>query len=167
MGIILHGSCKGLLPSTGTQFSDSPCSGTFQAMATPLCKRGHIKPGFAAVSRALRLISENSIIDGGIEVLAERLGVGSRHLRRLFLQHLGATPTAVAKTRRLHFAKKLIDETTLPMTQFRQGKSRTLSAGAVWRSTFALLHCRADSLHVRSECRLGGYRARSNRSAFR
>jgi AraC family transcriptional regulator of adaptative response / DNA-3-methyladenine glycosylase II len=52
-----------------------------------------------------------------VEILAERLGVGSRHLRRLFLRHLGATPTAVAHTRRLHFAKKLIDETRLPMGQ--------------------------------------------------
>jgi AraC family transcriptional regulator, regulatory protein of adaptative response / DNA-3-methyladenine glycosylase II len=67
------------------------------------------------VARALRLISESGLEDGGVEVLAERLGVGSRHLRRLFLQHLGATPSAVAHTRRLHFAKKLIDETTLPM----------------------------------------------------
>ena len=48
---------------------------------------------------------------------AERLGVGSRHLRRLFLRHLGATPMAVAQTRRLDFAKKLIDETRLPMGQ--------------------------------------------------
>lgn len=55
--------------------------------------------------------------DGGVEVLADRLGVGSRHLRRLFLRHLGATPIAVAQTRRLHFAKKLIDETSLPMNQ--------------------------------------------------
>jgi AraC family transcriptional regulator, regulatory protein of adaptative response / DNA-3-methyladenine glycosylase II len=55
--------------------------------------------------------------DGGVEALAERLGIGSRHLRRLFLKHLGATPTAVAHTRRLHFAKKLIDETNLPMSQ--------------------------------------------------
>src|SRR5262249_31332273 len=54
------------------------------------------------VSRALRLISECGLEDGGVEVLAERLGVGSRHLRRLFLQHLGATPSAVAQTRRLH-----------------------------------------------------------------
>ena len=52
-----------------------------------------------------------------MEGLAERLGVGSRHLRRLFLRHLGATPLAVAQTRRLHFAKKLIDETSLPMSQ--------------------------------------------------
>jgi AraC family transcriptional regulator of adaptative response / DNA-3-methyladenine glycosylase II len=51
-----------------------------------------------------------------VEDLAERLGVGSRHLRRLFLKHLGATPSAVARTRRLHFAKKLIDETNLPMS---------------------------------------------------
>lgn len=67
------------------------------------------------VARALRLIAEGGLEDGGIESLAERLGVGSRHLRRLFIQHLGAAPSAVAQTRRLHFAKKLIDETTLPM----------------------------------------------------
>ena len=69
------------------------------------------------VSRALRLIGESGLEDGGVEVLAERLGVGSRHLRRLFLRHLGATPMAVAQTRRLHFAKKLIDETRLPMSE--------------------------------------------------
>jgi AraC family transcriptional regulator of adaptative response / DNA-3-methyladenine glycosylase II len=69
------------------------------------------------VARALRLISETGLEDGGVEALAEHLGVGSRHLRRLFLRHLGATPSAIAQTRRLHFTKKLIDETTLSMTQ--------------------------------------------------
>ena len=69
------------------------------------------------VARALRLISDSGIEPGGVELLAARLGVGSRHLRRLFLQHLGATPGAVAQTRRMHFAKKLIDETSLPMNQ--------------------------------------------------
>lgn len=67
------------------------------------------------VSRALRLIGESGLEDGGVECLAERLGVGSRHLRRLFVRHLGATPMAVEQTRRMHFAKKLIDETDLPM----------------------------------------------------
>jgi AraC family transcriptional regulator of adaptative response / DNA-3-methyladenine glycosylase II len=71
----------------------------------------------STVSRALRLIAESGLEDGGVEGLAERLGVGSRHLRRLFVQHLGATPSTVAQTRRLHFAKKLIDETALPMGQ--------------------------------------------------
>src|SRR5256712_12356932 len=61
------------------------------------------------VSRALRLIDESALEDGGVEVLAERLGVGSRHPRRLFLRHLGATPNAVAPTRRQQNAKKIID----------------------------------------------------------
>ena len=69
------------------------------------------------MSRALRLISESALEDGGVDALAARLGIGARHLRRLFLRHLGATPMAVASTRRLHFAKKLIDETNLPMGQ--------------------------------------------------
>src|SRR5580700_8713910 len=69
------------------------------------------------VSRALRLIEETGLEEGGVETLAGHLGMGSRHLRRLFLQHLGATPSAVAQTRRLHFAKRLIDETRLPMTE--------------------------------------------------
>jgi len=69
------------------------------------------------VARALRLISENGLEDGGVETLADHLGVGARHLRRLFLKHLGASPSAVAQTRRLHFAKQLLDETRLPMVQ--------------------------------------------------
>lgn len=69
------------------------------------------------VSRALRLISESAMEGEGMETFAARLGIGSRQLRRLFLRHLGASPLAVVKTRRLHFAKKLIDETSLPMGQ--------------------------------------------------
>jgi AraC family transcriptional regulator of adaptative response / DNA-3-methyladenine glycosylase II len=70
------------------------------------------------VSRALRLIGEGAIRGGdagGVERLADRLGVTARHLRRLFLEHLGATPLDVALTRRMHFAKRLIDETSLSM----------------------------------------------------
>ncbi|MGH9515938.1 MAG: bifunctional transcriptional activator/DNA repair enzyme AdaA [Terriglobales bacterium] len=71
----------------------------------------------ATVSRALRLISESALEDGGMEALAARLGMGARHLRRLFMQHLGASPVTVAQTRRLHFAKRLLDESNLPMHQ--------------------------------------------------
>lgn len=71
----------------------------------------------SSVSRALKLIGEGALDEGGVDGLAARLGIGSRHLRRLFLQHLGATPVAVAQTRRVHFAKRLIDETNLPMTE--------------------------------------------------
>src|ERR1035438_5284475 len=59
----------------------------------------------ATVSRALRLIDHDGLSDSSLEELGERLGIGSRQLRRLFLQHLGASPVAVLQTRRLHFAK--------------------------------------------------------------
>lgn len=67
------------------------------------------------VRRGLRLIAEGALEDGNVENLADRLGVTSRHLRRLFHQHLGASPLAVAHTQRLHFAKRLIDQTQMPM----------------------------------------------------
>lgn len=68
------------------------------------------------VKRALRLISEGALDESSIDELSDRLGVTARHLSRLFAQHLGASPLAVAQTRRLHFAKKLLDETDLNMT---------------------------------------------------
>jgi len=70
----------------------------------------------AVVSRALRLIMQGILDESSIEELAERLGVGGRHLRRLFLQHLGVAPRAVLRTQRLHIARQLIDETDLAMT---------------------------------------------------
>ena len=69
------------------------------------------------VSRALRLINEGALDEHSIEQLSDRLGVTSRHLSRLFAQHIGASPKAVAQTRRLHFAKRLIDETNLSFTE--------------------------------------------------
>jgi AraC family transcriptional regulator of adaptative response / DNA-3-methyladenine glycosylase II len=69
------------------------------------------------VSRAMSLIDAGALDEGDMEHLAERLGVGERHLRRLFLKHLGAAPIAVAQTRRVHIAKQLIHETQLPMAE--------------------------------------------------
>ena len=71
------------------------------------------------VSRALRLIAEGALdeSEAGVEAFAEKLGVGGRQLRRLFSQHLGASPIAVAQTRRVLFAKQLIHDTQLPMTE--------------------------------------------------
>ena len=71
----------------------------------------------AVVRRALRLIDEGALDEDSIEALATRVGVGARHLHRLFVQHVGAAPITVAQTRRLHFAKHLLDETDLPITQ--------------------------------------------------
>src|SRR5437870_12996115 len=65
----------------------------------------------AVVSRALRLIAAGALNEGNMEVLTRRLGVGARQLRRLFGTHLGASPMQVARARRVHFARALIDET--------------------------------------------------------
>src|SRR5579864_9138373 len=126
--------------------------------------RPESSPGTAAwfgtsntVSRALRLIGETGLEDGGVESLAERLGVGSRHLRRLFVRHLGATPMAVAQTRRLHFAKKLIDETTLPMQQIAIasgfGSVRRFNAGIhnVYHRTPTQIRCLARQTAIQPD----------------
>jgi AraC family transcriptional regulator, regulatory protein of adaptative response / DNA-3-methyladenine glycosylase II len=86
--------------------------------------RPHTSPGTpawqgtsAVVSRALKLISEGGLDSGDVETLAERVGISSRHLRRLFVEHLGASPVRIAGTRRVHFARSLIEETDLSITK--------------------------------------------------
>jgi len=69
------------------------------------------------VARALSLIEGGALDDDDVDGLAERLGVGERQLRRLFRKHLGASPIAVAQTRRVLLAKQLIHETRLPMAE--------------------------------------------------
>ena len=69
------------------------------------------------VSRALALISAGALDEEAVDALAERLGVGERQLRRLFKQHLGASPIAVAQTRRVLFARQLIVETNMPLAE--------------------------------------------------
>jgi len=69
------------------------------------------------VARALRLIDDGVLDDISVHGLAERLGVSTRHLRRLFAQHLGASPFSVASSQRILLAKKLISETDLPLSQ--------------------------------------------------
>ena len=70
-----------------------------------------------SVSRALNLIELGALDEDDVDTLAGRLGLGERQLRRLFRQHLGASPVAVAQTRRILLAKQLIHETRLPMAE--------------------------------------------------
>lgn len=82
--------------------------------------RPEVAPGLAGwrgtantVRRALDLINEGALAESGVEGLASRLGVGGRHLRRLFEEHVGTSPIEVAQAHRLLFAKKLLSETAL------------------------------------------------------
>src|SRR5882757_1316753 len=69
------------------------------------------------VCRALRAIADGALDDTTEDELAQRLGVSARHLRRLFDVHVGATPAEVARSRRAHFARRLLDDTDLPLTR--------------------------------------------------
>jgi AraC family transcriptional regulator, regulatory protein of adaptative response / methylated-DNA-[protein]-cysteine methyltransferase len=68
------------------------------------------------VRRAMRLIRDGALDRAGLQDLAARLGVGSRHLDRLFQRHIGATPLQVARTLRVQRAKRLLDQTRLSMS---------------------------------------------------
>ncbi|MBC9032079.1 methylphosphotriester-DNA--protein-cysteine methyltransferase family protein [Sphingomonas sp. JC676] len=71
----------------------------------------------ATVDRALRLIEQGALDEAGVEALASRLGLGARHLTRLFRRYLDTTPLAAARTARIQRAKRLIDTTNLGMTE--------------------------------------------------
>lgn len=91
----------------------------------------------AVVRRALRLIGDGALDGGSVPELADRLGIGDRHLRRLFERHVGVSPRELAMTRRVHFARRLLDETDLSLTRIALeagfGSARRLHA-AVQRS---------------------------------
>jgi AraC family transcriptional regulator of adaptative response / DNA-3-methyladenine glycosylase II len=90
------------------------------------------------VDRALRLIDDGALDHASVEDLAARVGVGARQLSRLFAEHVGAAPVAVAQTRRAHFARRLIDDTELPVARVAEAAGfRSLRRfQTVFRSTF-------------------------------
>jgi AraC family transcriptional regulator of adaptative response / DNA-3-methyladenine glycosylase II len=103
-----------------------PCAAAAEAAGFRPCRRcrPETAPGTPAwagtstvVARALRLIWDGALDAGSVEQLAEQVGIGSRQLRRLFVQHLGVAPIKIASTHRLHFARSLIEQTGMPMAE--------------------------------------------------
>lgn len=90
------------------------------------------------VSLGLELIAEGVLDEGSVEDLAAMLNIGPRQLSRLFKLHIGASPIAVAQTRRLHFAKQLIDETAMPMVDicFAAGFGSIRRFNSVFKRTY-------------------------------
>ncbi len=78
---------------------------------------GAWRRGDAAVARALTLIDEGLLADQPLSALAARVNLGERQLRRLFVERIGAAPIGVHGTRRLLFAKQLLTETAMPITE--------------------------------------------------
>ena len=90
------------------------------------------------VCRALRIISTGGLDRTSAEQLARDLGVSDRHLRRLFREYVGTSPDVVARSRRAHLAKRLIDETNLPIRDiaFAAGFNSLRQMNRVMRSVF-------------------------------
>jgi AraC family transcriptional regulator of adaptative response / DNA-3-methyladenine glycosylase II len=95
------------------------------------------------VERALKLIEVGALDGGGVDALAERLGLGQRHLSRLFAEHLGASPLQVAQSLRIQRAKRLLSDTDLPITQIAQ--SAGFRSARRMNAAFARLYGRAPT----------------------
>jgi AraC family transcriptional regulator of adaptative response/methylated-DNA-[protein]-cysteine methyltransferase len=89
------------------------------------------------VARAMRMIDEGYLDRCSVAELATALGIGPRHLLRLFLHHTGATPSETAATKRVQKAKRLIDETTMPLAEIAlaAGFGSVRRFNAAWLST--------------------------------
>ena len=92
----------------------------------------------ATVSQALRLLSAGYLDEHRVDELAGRLGMGDRHLRRLFLRHLGVTPVQVAQTRRIHFARSLLADSGLAISDvaFASGFGSLRRFNALFRKLY-------------------------------
>ncbi|MFV1991086.1 MAG: AlkA N-terminal domain-containing protein [Acidimicrobiales bacterium] len=86
-----------------------------------LCRPDRLPPSThqaapVAVNEALLLITDGYLDSHSEEQLGAHVGYSARQLRRVFQDHVGATPSFVARSRRAHFARRLLDESDLPMT---------------------------------------------------
>jgi AraC family transcriptional regulator of adaptative response/methylated-DNA-[protein]-cysteine methyltransferase len=121
--------CRPICPSTHAHtrnviFVASAAAAEKLAFRPCLKCRPETAPGRAAwrgtattVARGMRLIQAGFLDAHDVEALADKLGIGARHLLRLFVRHVGASPTDVAGTRRVQAAKRLITDTDRPFSE--------------------------------------------------
>jgi AraC family transcriptional regulator of adaptative response / DNA-3-methyladenine glycosylase II len=90
------------------------------------------------VARGMRLIEDGFLDSASVDELAAKLGIGPRHLLRLFIRHAGATPSQVAATRRIQLAKRMLDRTTTPLSEiaFAAGFGSVRRFNDAFRATY-------------------------------
>jgi AraC family transcriptional regulator of adaptative response / DNA-3-methyladenine glycosylase II len=122
-GIYCRPGCPARLPARrNVRFYASPTAAEAAGFRACLRCRPDRAPGSptaagtaTTVARALRLIDEGALSEGTLEALSARLGVTSRWLRELFERHVGAAPLDVARTRKAHLARRMLEDTALPV----------------------------------------------------
>ncbi|HKF43791.1 MAG TPA: Ada metal-binding domain-containing protein [Thermoanaerobaculia bacterium] len=130
IGVVTTGIyCRPICPSpharrANVRFFQSAKEAVAEGFRPCLRCRPEAAPGTPAwngtsstVHRALSLIAEGALREGGIDALSRRLGISARHLDRLFRRHVGASPRAIANAARIFYARRLIRSTDLPMSR--------------------------------------------------
>jgi AraC family transcriptional regulator of adaptative response / DNA-3-methyladenine glycosylase II len=109
--------------------------------------RPELAPGNASVDATTRLaqaaasmLEDRTLDDEGLETLATRLGITDRHLRRAFGAEFGVSPVEFAQTQRLLLAKRLLTDTTLPITEvaFASGFGSVRRFNTLFRQRYRL-----------------------------
>ena len=129
--------------------------------------RPELAPGWAAIDSASQLaraaahLIETGLADGtDLTVVARKVGVTDRHLRRLFDTHFGVAPVAYAQTQRLLLAKRLLTDTSLTVLQVSHaagfGSVRRLNASMQSRYRLTPTGLRARSRRARTSANNGG-----------
>lgn len=123
-GIYCRPSCPAVMPKReNTRFY--PTAAAAQEAGFRACRRclPDAAPGSPewdiradVAARAMRLIDDGLVEREGVNGLASQLGYTTRHLGRLLTAELGAGPLALARARRAHTARLLLETTPLPIT---------------------------------------------------
>lgn len=128
-GVVTTGIyCTGSCPATPLRRNVVEYTSTVAAEAAGFrpclrCRPDRLPPMRApdaappVVRTALLLINEGALDEATESDLGRRIGLSARQLRRSFLEHIGATPDLVARSRRAHFARRLLDETDLRISE--------------------------------------------------
>jgi len=119
----LEGVCGGRPKlSNVRRFTNAVAAEAAGLRACHLCRPYRREPmstwvGTELICRAVRVILDGALHGGTEEDLARALGVSARHLRRRFLEEVGTTPVQLARSSRAHFARRLLDDTDLSITE--------------------------------------------------
>ena len=147
-GIYCRPSCP-VVPPKPEHMRFYPSAAAAQQAGFRACKRCRpdASPGSPewdvradVVARAMRLISDGVMDDGGVPALAGRLGYSVRQVERQLLAELGAGPLALARAQRAQTARLLIETTALPMgdVAFAAGFASIRTFNDTVREVFAL-----------------------------
>src|SRR5215469_18888754 len=147
-GIYCRPSCP-VVPPKPEHMRFYPSAAAAQLAGFRACKRCRpdASPGSPewdvradVVARAMRLIADGVMDDGGVPALASRLGYSVRQVERQLLAELGAGPLALARAQRAQTARLLIETTTLPMgdVAFAAGFASIRTFNDTVREVFAL-----------------------------